>query len=126
LKLNLQPDEVKKDFCFKRAQLKKTKALFSRPQQPLTAYSLFLREQLNINPLPADSKLIKERFKEVSEKWKSLSESEKEVYRKRANVLSDEYQKALIKWEMRMLKEGHVDLVRKQTIESREKVEKMK
>jgi len=126
LKLNLQPDEVKKDCCFKRAQLKKTKALFSRPQQPLTAYSLFLREQLSISPLPADSKLIKDRFKEVSEKWKSLSESDKDVYRKRANVLSDEYQKALFNWEMRMLKEGHTDLVRKQTMDNREKVEKMK
>ena len=83
-------------------------------------------EQMKTNPFSGSYAQVagKEKFKKICEAWKTMPESDKDEYRKRSGVLSEEYRKALIAWEMRMLEEGHADLVRSQTREKIEKEEK--
>ncbi len=81
-----------------------------------------MKEQMKEKLPPGD---FSDRIKKISEMWKSLSQSEKDKYKKRSDVLREEYQSGMIAWENRMLEEGHQDLVRSLTrrkIEGNEKV----
>ncbi len=63
--------------------------------KPPNAYILFFIEQRKVNPLPVGTKK-KDRYKIIRERWLLLSESDKDVYKEKSQLLREEYHKALI------------------------------
>lgn len=79
-----------------------------KPKQPANAYALFVEELSKKISYP-----LKQMATEASREWKKLTDSEKEVYTKKAKLLREEYEKELTKWEEKMKSEGREDLIRK-------------
>ncbi|XP_023226654.1 transcription factor A, mitochondrial-like isoform X2 [Centruroides sculpturatus] len=79
----------------------------SRPKKPLTSYMLFIKEKRN-EMFGNNSKVSgKDQIKILSEKWRSLSEAEKQMYIKKYQESAIEYTKQHEAYMNSLTKEEH-------------------
>ena len=91
-----------------------------KPNTRWTGYFIFgseFREKNQDKPKYKEFRGIKF-IKIISEKWKKLSDEQKEVYNSKANALNAENKKKLIEWEKEMEKRK-MELVKKQETENK-------
>jgi len=92
----------------KREKKKRLREL-GKPKKPASPFFMYLS-----NNVPAGSSVSEYRMsaKKFAESWKSMSEAEKAPYTTKYKENRDSYMKTLAKWEEKMIKQGHDDLVR--------------
>lgn len=52
----------------------------------------------------------------MAEKWSKLTDSEKNVYLSSAKIDIEKYKQELTKWEIKMVRQGHLDVVRNEAL----------
>lgn len=83
-----------------------------KPKRPTTGFIRFMNEQKDKRgDIP-----FKEWQLKVAEAWQQLPENEKEEYTKHSQRELAEYQEKLQEWEERMIRLGHIDIVRKEAL----------
>ncbi|XP_058805307.1 transcription factor A, mitochondrial isoform X2 [Phymastichus coffea] len=55
-------------------------------------------------------------LKEMSQEWKNMSDDLKQKYVMKTKAQMDKYKEEIMKWEERMIREGHLDVVRSKNI----------
>ncbi len=114
-----QKDEIK---CYKqelsetrekRAFKKKVKDL-EKPKRPASAFLRFLSEQRE--KLPRGEMTYREWQIKATEKWNSLSDAQKSEYMNQSRLELETYKRELGKWELKMVRLGHVDVVRSEAL----------
>uniref|UniRef100_A0A131Z1Q2 Transcription factor A, mitochondrial n=1 Tax=Rhipicephalus appendiculatus TaxID=34631 RepID=A0A131Z1Q2_RHIAP len=78
-----------------------------KPRLPRSAYAFFCIEARQPN------QKLTEEAKVLAEKWKALSESEKQVYQRRAEEDKRRYNDDMIDWEMCMQQSGNSEILQK-------------
>ncbi|CAL4124048.1 unnamed protein product, partial [Meganyctiphanes norvegica] len=117
-KLSPKQIEDMKDLKSKRRQDKQKRTLkrerkreseeLGKPKHPGNVFMQYLMS------LDRGEATMKEFLSGAASRWRSLPEEDKEVYRRKAKVLKDQYEAKLKNWEMKMIREGRPDLVRRQ------------
>ncbi|CAK9821720.1 Transcription factor A, mitochondrial [Anthophora retusa] len=97
----------------KHANNKQKCKTFGKPKKPSGAFLLYLSFKKNQRDLSIPFKTW---MTSITETWNTLSDAEKEVYRKQAAKLMEQYAKELEEWETRMIHLGHPDIVRVKTV----------
>ncbi|XP_046990464.1 transcription factor A, mitochondrial [Schistocerca americana] len=88
-----------------------------KPKRPMTGFVRFMYEQKD----KRGSLPFREWQAKVAEEWQQLPDNEKEEYSKKSQRDLADYQERLQEWEERMIRLGHIDIVRKEAlIESRD------
>ncbi|KAL3182267.1 hypothetical protein MRX96_007464 [Rhipicephalus microplus] len=82
-----------------------------KPGLPRSAYTFFCIEAREPN------RKIAEQAKVLAEKWKALSECEKQVYQRRAEEDKRRYNDDMIDWEMCMQQTGNSEILQKYFLE---------
>ncbi|CAL8109650.1 unnamed protein product [Orchesella dallaii] len=92
----------------KREKRKRLKEL-GKPKRPASPFFLYISGKV-----PAGSKIVdyQAAAKTLGEAWKSMSEAEKAPYVAKYQDTLKAYEKAMVKWEDKMIKQGNDDLVR--------------
>ncbi|CAK9810516.1 Transcription factor A, mitochondrial [Anthophora plagiata] len=92
---------------------------FGKPKKPSGAFLLYLSLKKNERD---PSIPFKTWMTSITKTWNTLSDTEKEVYRKQAAQLMEQYSKDLEEWETKMIHLGHPDIVRIKTVKKYEHV----
>lgn len=85
-----------------------------RPKKPASGFLRFLSEQFKSFD-PSKNK-YREFQKQIAQDWNSLTDEKKQVYNEASRQESVLYRQELAKWEMKMIRLGHTDLVRNDTL----------
>ncbi|CAK9812987.1 Transcription factor A, mitochondrial [Anthophora quadrimaculata] len=101
----------------KHANNKQKCKTFGKPKKPSGAFLLYLSLKKNERDLSIP---FKSWMTSITETWNTLSDAEKEVYRKQAAKLMEQYTKDLEEWETKMIHLGHPDIVRLKTVKKYE------
>ncbi|ETN61607.1 transcription factor A, mitochondrial [Anopheles darlingi] len=111
-----QKEELKQDRQQKaddkaKRDLKRTLKQLGRPKRPING---FLRFCAQYKPKPGVTQgEHKEQMKALGEKWRAMSESEKERFNREAEQAITQYQEEMKQWEDKMLAMDNGDLVRR-------------
>jgi transcription factor A, mitochondrial len=95
----------------KRAFRKKVREL-GRPKKPATPFLRFLAAEMTKKPRTADSPPYRELQKKISEVWNKMTDAEKQPYFRSYQKDEEVYKKALPAWEEKMIRAGHLDVIR--------------
>ncbi|XP_025410455.1 transcription factor A, mitochondrial [Sipha flava] len=91
-----------------KRKLKKELKDLGKPRKPLTAYLMFVSEEIkNHGNVPVQIYMTT-----IANKWKEMDENTKSKFIKAALQENDKYNNALLDWENKMIKAGRLDLVR--------------
>lgn len=82
-----------------------------KPKRPKSPYTIFVLEQSKMRNIPYKDVMIA-----CKDEWHNMSQGDKDRYSKQYLKEKEEYDLALDKWEKKMIKEGHNDLVRQKTL----------
>ncbi|XP_060648955.1 LOW QUALITY PROTEIN: transcription factor A, mitochondrial [Drosophila nasuta] len=94
-----------------RKQLRKRVKELGRPKKPASAFLRFVAsERLNTPQTPQQT--YREWHQKATAKWSRLSDDEKAVYMQESRKELDHYKKAISIWEEKMIRLGHIDVVR--------------
>nr|NP_732527.1 mitochondrial transcription factor A, isoform B [Drosophila melanogaster]AAF55779.2 mitochondrial transcription factor A, isoform B [Drosophila melanogaster] len=94
-----------------RRQLRKRVKELGRPKKPASAFLRFIASE-RINTPQGDKQTYREWHQKTTAKWTRLSDSEKEVYMQESRKEMELYRKAISVWEEKMIRLGHIDVVR--------------
>ncbi|XP_055386504.1 uncharacterized protein LOC129615367 [Condylostylus longicornis] len=98
----------------KRAMRKRIKDL-GKPKKPASAFLRFLKHERSATP-QGPNQTYKEWHKKTVEKWARLSDVEKEPFVKESGKELEAYKKSIAKWEEKMIRLGHIDVVRQESL----------
>ncbi|XP_045476712.1 transcription factor A, mitochondrial [Harmonia axyridis] len=98
----------------KKRKLKQKLKELHKPKKPANAFFLYIMDQARTKGHTAA-----EEMKSIKGSWYLLDESEKKTYYDKATQLMDKYKEDLLKWEKSMIQEGHIDVVRRKSLEER-------
>lgn len=87
---------------------KKESAELGKPKHPGNIFMQYLMS------LDRGEATMKEFLTAAAIRWRNLPEEEKEVYKRKAKILRDQYEAKLKDWELKMIRNGRSDLVRRQ------------
>lgn len=105
LEKEIAQKRMKKKSILKKREL----TLLGKPKRPRSAYNIFVAERFQ----EAKDSSSQNRLKIVNENWKSLSNSQKQVYIQRAEDDKVRYNSEIKAWEEQMVEAGRNDLVRR-------------
>ncbi|XP_070072523.1 transcription factor A, mitochondrial isoform X2 [Drosophila takahashii] len=94
-----------------RRQLRKRVKELGRPKKPASAFLRFIASERTNTPQGA-KQTYREWHQKTTAKWTRLSDSEKEVYMQESRKEMELYRKAISVWEEKMIRLGHIDVVR--------------
>uniref|UniRef100_B3NYX4 GG15368 n=1 Tax=Drosophila erecta TaxID=7220 RepID=B3NYX4_DROER len=94
-----------------RRQLRKRVKELGRPKKPASAFLRFIASERTNTPQGAEQ-TYREWHQKTTAKWSRLSDSEKEVYMQESRKEMELYRKAISVWEEKMIRLGHIDVVR--------------
>lgn len=93
----------------RRAVKKRIKEL-GKPKKPLSAFLRFLGKERKFTPQGTET--FREWQQKVVDKWTRLTEAEKDVYKAESKKEMEVYKQEISKWEEKMIRLGHIDVVR--------------
>ncbi|XP_026843560.1 transcription factor A, mitochondrial isoform X1 [Drosophila persimilis] len=105
--------QLKKDIgeAKERRQLRKRVKELGRPKKPASAFLRFIiSERVNTPQTPQQT--YREWHQKTTAKWSRLSDAEKAVYIQETRNELEIYKKAISVWEEKMIRLGHIDVVR--------------
>jgi hypothetical protein len=85
-----------------------------RPKKPASGFLRFLQEQFK--NFEAGKSNYREFQSKIAKDWSQLPEDKKKAYNEACRLESIQYKQDLTKWEMKMIRLGHTDLVRNDTL----------
>ena len=85
-----------------------------RPKKPASAFLRFLGEERVKSPQGTST--YREWQLKTAAKWNALTDGQKEKYISAFKSESESYKQHLAKWELKMVKQGHVDVVRNEAL----------
>ncbi|XP_039495999.1 transcription factor A, mitochondrial isoform X1 [Drosophila santomea] len=94
-----------------RRQLRKRVKELGRPKKPASAFLRFIASERTNTPQGA-KQTYREWHQKTTAKWTRLSDSEKEVYMQESRQEMELYRKSISVWEEKMIRLGHIDVVR--------------
>ncbi|XP_076654774.1 mitochondrial transcription factor A [Halictus rubicundus] len=94
--------------------IKRKMDLFQKPKKPQNAFLLFLDSKRKIDN-PREN--LKSWVCDTTEKWKKMSNEQKERFYSESSKLMEQYKEDLIKWEQNMINLGHPDIVRRSSLQ---------
>ncbi|KAH8354245.1 hypothetical protein KR084_004366 [Drosophila pseudotakahashii] len=94
-----------------RRQLRKRVKELGRPKKPASAFLRFIASERTNTP-QGSKQTYREWHQKTTAKWTRLSDSEKEVYMQESRKEMELYRKAISIWEEKMIRLGHIDVVR--------------
>ncbi|EDW96143.1 transcription factor A, mitochondrial isoform X2 [Drosophila yakuba] len=94
-----------------RRQLRKRVKELGRPKKPASAFLRFIASERTNTPQGA-KQTYREWHQKTTAKWSRLSDSEKEVYMQESRQEMELYRKSISVWEEKMIRLGHIDVVR--------------
>ncbi|XP_017084941.2 transcription factor A, mitochondrial isoform X1 [Drosophila eugracilis] len=94
-----------------RRQLRKRVKELGRPKKPASAFLRFIASERTNTPQGA-KQTYREWHQKTTAKWTRLSDSEKDVYLQESRKEMEIYRKAISVWEEKMIRLGHIDVVR--------------
>ncbi|XP_034485438.1 transcription factor A, mitochondrial isoform X1 [Drosophila innubila] len=94
-----------------RKQLRKRVKDLGRPKKPASAFLRFVASE-RLNTPQTSQQTYREWHQKATAKWTRLSDEEKAVYLQESRKELDHYKKAISIWEEKMIRLGHIDVVR--------------
>ncbi|XP_062125674.1 transcription factor A, mitochondrial [Drosophila sulfurigaster albostrigata] len=94
-----------------RKQLRKRVKELGRPKKPASAFLRFVASE-RLNTPQTAQQTYREWHQKATAKWSRLSDEEKAVYMQESRKELDHYKKAISIWEEKMIRLGHIDVVR--------------
>ncbi|ALC47196.1 TFAM [Drosophila busckii] len=94
-----------------RRQLRKRVKELGRPKKPASAFLRFVASERTNTP-QSPQQTYREWHQRATAKWTRLSDEEKAVYMQESRKELDQYKKAISIWEEKMIRLGHIDVVR--------------
>ncbi|XP_034115972.1 transcription factor A, mitochondrial isoform X2 [Drosophila albomicans] len=94
-----------------RKQLRKRVKELGRPKKPASAFLRFVASE-RLNTPQTSQQTYREWHQKATAKWSRLSDDEKAVYMQESRKELDHYKKAISIWEEKMIRLGHIDVVR--------------
>ncbi|KAH8278753.1 hypothetical protein KR018_008432 [Drosophila ironensis] len=94
-----------------RRQLRKRVKELGRPKKPASAFLRFIASERTNTPQGAQQ-TYRDWHQKTTAKWSRLSDGEKEVYMRESRKELELYRKAISVWEEKMIRLGHIDVVR--------------
>ncbi|XP_043274525.1 transcription factor A, mitochondrial [Venturia canescens] len=92
----------------RRLDLKKKLVEFGKPKRPQTVFFMFLNERKHLKP---EHQSRTDWARQMAQEWQEVTAEEKQKYKTRAQELMEQYKKDIKKWEEKMVREGHFDVV---------------
>jgi len=92
-----------------KLELKKKCVELGRPKRPPTGFLQFVTENKYIR---REGQRPTEMIRTLADKWKVMSEEEKEKYKLESQKLMEQYKQDMKEWEENMVRKGHIDVVR--------------
>ncbi|XP_068156663.1 transcription factor A, mitochondrial isoform X1 [Drosophila tropicalis] len=105
--------QIKQDLvdAKERRQLRKRVKELGRPKKPASAFLRFVASE-RINTPQTGQQTYRDWHQKATAKWTRLSDAEKAVYLQESRKELDQYKKAISIWEEKMIRLGHIDVVR--------------
>ncbi|KAH8311766.1 hypothetical protein KR044_007974 [Drosophila immigrans] len=94
-----------------RKQLRKRVKELGRPKKPASAFLRFVATERSNTPQTAQQ-TYRDWHQKATAKWTRLADDEKAVYLQESRKELDQYKKAISIWEEKMIRLGHIDVVR--------------
>ncbi|KAH8316030.1 hypothetical protein KR074_009000 [Drosophila pseudoananassae] len=94
-----------------RRQLRKRVKELGRPKKPASAFLRFIASERTNTP-QGPQQTYRDWHQKTTAKWSRFSDSEKEVYMQESRKELEIYRKAISVWEEKMIRLGHIDVVR--------------
>ncbi|EDW67506.1 transcription factor A, mitochondrial isoform X2 [Drosophila virilis] len=94
-----------------RKQLRKRIKELGRPKKPASAFLRFVASERTNTP-QTPNQTYREWHQKATAKWTRLSDEEKAVYLRESRKELDQYKKNISIWEEKMIRLGHIDVVR--------------
>ncbi|XP_001995833.2 transcription factor A, mitochondrial isoform X2 [Drosophila grimshawi] len=94
-----------------RKQLRKRVKELGRPKKPASAFLRFVASERTNTP-QTPQQTYREWHQKATAKWTRLSDDEKAVYLRESRKELDHYKAAISIWEEKMIRLGHIDVVR--------------
>ncbi|XP_061392318.1 transcription factor A, mitochondrial [Musca vetustissima] len=94
----------------RRMMRKRIKDL-GRPKKPASAFIRFIAKE-RIRTPQSPKQTFREWHETATKKWASLSQSEKDIYMQESRKEFETYKKEIAVWEEKMIRMGHIDVVR--------------
>ncbi|TDG50011.1 hypothetical protein AWZ03_003521 [Drosophila navojoa] len=94
-----------------RKQLRKRIKELGRPKKPASAFLRFISIERTNTP-QTENQTYREWHQKATAKWARLSDEEKAVYMSESRKELDQYKKNISIWEEKMIRLGHIDVVR--------------
>ncbi|PNF23876.1 hypothetical protein B7P43_G13727 [Cryptotermes secundus] len=95
-----------------RRLLKKKKKELGKPKRPLSAFLLFMTEKKD----ERGTQSFKDWQIQMQNEWEKLYEEQKSAYMARSRKLFEEYKREIQIWEEKMIRLGHIDVVRNEAL----------
>ncbi|KAL4240328.1 hypothetical protein ACF0H5_001119 [Mactra antiquata] len=120
-KENLVTEKAEKKIEKKKRKVKSLQKENNMPKKPISSFNLYFTEHLkasNLQFTPPEQRMtrIREIMKECAEKWKTLPESDKMLFKEKADEELALYESQMRLWEAEMIKAGKLNLIRKSTL----------
>ncbi|KAH8381380.1 hypothetical protein KR093_003908 [Drosophila rubida] len=94
-----------------RKQLRKRVKELGRPKKPASAFLRFIASE-RMNTPQGEQQTYRDWHQKATAKWTRLSDDEKAVYLQESRKELDQYKKTISIWEEKMIRLGHIDVVR--------------
>jgi len=109
-------ETAKKGHVASRDQRANKKELYlkGKPKKPVSGFLRFLREAVAKNDRGGLE--YKQFVKKIANEWKELPEEKKKVYNNASKAEFMPYRQELEKWELKMIRLGNTDVVRKEAL----------
>lgn len=117
---NAKHDAVEKKL---RIEYKRKLREHEKPKKPQSGFLRFLKDSIEKVPRNANQS-YRDWQKVIAEKWNSLTEDQKKAYNDAATSEFQKYKQEIAKWELRMIRQGNIDLVREETLIEHENTSK--
>jgi hypothetical protein len=85
-----------------------------RPKKPASGFLRFLSEQFK--KFESGKENYREFQVKIAKDWNALPEDQKKPYNDASKQESVQYKQELAKWELKMIRLGHTDVVRNETL----------
>ncbi|XP_030369354.1 transcription factor A, mitochondrial isoform X2 [Scaptodrosophila lebanonensis] len=94
-----------------RKQLRKRVKELGRPKKPASAFLRFVASERTNTP-QTTQQTYRDWHQKATAKWSRLTDEEKGIYMQESRKELDHYKKAIAIWEEKMIRLGHMDVVR--------------
>ncbi|KAM7363476.1 mitochondrial transcription factor A isoform 2-T5 [Cochliomyia hominivorax] len=94
----------------RRMMRKRIKEL-GRPRKPASAFLRFIAKERTLSP-QSPKETFREWHQKATAKWGTLTEEQKQVYIMESRKELEKYKKEISLWEEKMIRLGHIDVIR--------------